>query len=225
MSSTITAEKQTPQHSVVDHAVIKIRRLIYNNALRPGEPFSLRGLADQLGMSFIPLREALRSLETQGLVVTTPGKSAMIAPLDRKDLRGIYRIRLRLEPEIASRACELLSPGDFDRLDRILETYAGRTEGIDEIYDAHHELHLELLRPAATEWDLRVLEGLWRSAERYVRLAFGELDADPAEHHRRELTHQHLVDTFRTRDPQRTALALAEHLEDALDLTLRSLPV
>src|SRR5208282_889332 len=66
--------------SVVDQVSGEIRRSILSGALRPGQQFSLREIASQLGVSFIPVREALRQLEAQGLVVTRPGRSASVAP-------------------------------------------------------------------------------------------------------------------------------------------------
>lgn len=198
--------------STVDHLVIAIRRKILSGQLLPGQTFSLRSLASEFDVSFIPVREALRSLDSQGLIITRPGRSAVVAPLEAADLRSIYRLRLRLEPEIAYRACELLAPDDFEGLEKFLVQFGDETKGIDEIYEAHHDFHLELLRPAATEWDLRVLEGLWHAAERYVRLAFGERDFTPGEHRRREESHRILLEPFRARDQERAAYALRQHL-------------
>jgi DNA-binding GntR family transcriptional regulator len=226
-SWTDLAEEALPEpagsSSTVDQVAVAIRRLILSGELRPGEHFSLRNIAKTLDVSFIPVREALRSLELQGLVVTAPGKSAMVSPLDRDDLRGIYRMRLRLEPEIAYRSCELLRPEDFERLEGYLSEFSDEGSGINEIYDSHHDFHAELLRPAATEWDLRILESLWRAAERYVRYTFRELDATPGEHQRREESHRILVDTFRSRDPERSAMALREHLESNEEIALRAI--
>jgi DNA-binding GntR family transcriptional regulator len=200
--------------TMADQVTREIRRSILSGALKPGQQFSLREISAQLGISFIPVREALRQLETQGLVVTRPGKSARVAPLSHDDLHGIYRLRRQLEPEIAARACKLLQDDDYDRLTGYVEMFGRADLGIDDIYEAHHQFHTELLRPAATVWDLRILEGLWHAAERYVRLAFLGLDHEPREHHRREHVHAALLETFRTGDPERVTLALLHHLDD-----------
>jgi DNA-binding GntR family transcriptional regulator len=199
--------------SVVDQVSGEIRRSILSGALRPGQQFSLREIAGQLGVSFIPVREALRQLEAQGLVITRPGRSASVAPLDHEDLRGIYRLRRQIEPEIAARSCRLLHDSDLDRLRDFVAMFGDERLGIDEIYEAHHTFHLELLRPAATSWDLRTLEGLWRASERYIRLAFSGLDADPREHRRREHAHAALLDVFSSRDPEQVAAAVLRHLD------------
>lgn len=220
---TRQTDGEVPQ-STGDQVMVAIRRMIVGGHLVPGQPFSLRTIAAELGVSFIPVREALRSLESQGLVVTRPGRSAVVAPLDLDDLRSIYRVRMRLEPEIAYRSCELLVPDDFDRLEELIVQFGDESKGIDEIYDAHHDFHLELLRPAATVWDLRILESLWHAAERYVRLAFGQRDFTPGEHRRREESHRILLAPFRARDQERAAYALRQHLEANEALAEQAIP-
>jgi DNA-binding GntR family transcriptional regulator len=200
--------------SVVDQVTKEIRRSILSGDLKPGQQFSLREISAQLGISFIPVREALRQLEAQGLVITRPGKSAYVAPLSHEDLQGIYRLRRQIEPEIASRSCKLLEESDYDRIQRYVEMFGEPDLGIDDVYEAHHQFHLELLRPGATAWDLRVLDSLWHAAERYVRLAFLKLDTEPREHHRREHAHAALLETFRLGDPERVSLAVVHHLDD-----------
>lgn len=201
--------------TVVDQVTAEIRRSIVAGLLRPGQELSLRELATQLGVSTIPVREALRRLEGQGLL--TPGgarSSARVAPLDAEDLRGIYRLREVLEPEIAARACRLLSEEELDRLAVMAESFGDPGASLDDIYDAHRELHLRLLAPAATVWDLRTLDALWHAAERYVRLAFGARDDRGDEHDRRGHTHGDLVACFRTRDPEQIKRLVHQHLSD-----------
>ena len=209
--------------SVVGQVTAELRRSILAGALPPGSEFSLREIASMLNVSFIPVREALRSLEGEGLVVTRPGRSAVVTPLDRADLDGIYRLRHQLEPEIAGRACNLLSDSELDALEAQTVEFGRPDVGIDAIYEAHHEFHLALLAPAMTEWDNRMLTILWRAAERYIRIGFGRLDPEPAEHDRREHSHRSLIEVFRTRDVTDVAAAMHEHLEHNESIALRAL--
>lgn len=198
--------------SVVEQATEELRRAILTGHLAPGEEYSLRELAGMLNISFIPIREALRSLESEGLVIMRPGRSAVIAPLNLDDLHGIYRLRRALEPEIAQRSCTLLTDKDLDRLESQAADFGAREHGMAEIYDDHHAFHLALLAPAATTWDIRVLTTLWRAGERYIRIGFGQLDPDPAEHERRGRAHMDLLEAFRTRDPATVDAAVEQHL-------------
>ncbi|MEV6265288.1 GntR family transcriptional regulator [Streptomyces sp. NPDC051784] len=198
--------------SVVEQATEGLRRAILAGDLAPGAEYSLRELAGMLDISFIPIREALRSLESEGLVIMRPGRSAVIAPLDLEDLRGIYRLRRALEPEIARRSCGLLTEEELDLLDSRAIEFGARDHGMADIYDDHHTFHLALLAPAATAWDIRVLTTLWRAGERYIRIGFGRLDPDPTEHERRGKAHSDLVAAFRTRDPDVVSGAVEQHL-------------
>lgn len=198
--------------SVVEQATDELRRSILAGKLAPGAEYSLRELAGMLDISFIPVREALRSLESEGLVIMRPGRSAVIPPLDLDDLHGIYRLRRTLEPEIARRSCVLLTDEELDRLEVQAAGFGATEHGMADIYDGHHAFHLALLAPAATAWDIRLLTVLWRAAERYIRIGFGQLDPDPAEHERRRNAHAGLLVAFRTRKPATVAAAVEQHL-------------
>lgn len=199
--------------SMPDRVTAELRRAILSGALAPGQSFSLREIAGLMDVSFIPVREALRNLEGEGLIIMRPGRSANVAPLDLEELGAIYRLRRLLEPELARRACQLLSDADFDRLAAQTSSFGAADTSMDAIYDDHHAFHLELLAPAATAWDVRLLTMLWRAAERYVRIGFGLLDPDPQEHQRRREAHDEILSAFRSRDPETAAEAVRKHLE------------
>jgi|NGEPerStandDraft_6_1074524.scaffolds.fasta_scaffold10298_3 DNA-binding GntR family transcriptional regulator len=197
--------------SAVDQVTLEIRRSILSGDLGPGQEFSLRKIAEQLGVSLIPVREALRRLESQGLVVTRRAKSAMVAPLDPQEFRDVYRLRLTIEPELAGRASALLTDDDLERLDELQVAHARAPDG-DERHQAHHAFHTAMLRPAATPWDARVLDMLWHASERYVGYAFNGIAADPSEPARRGKAHSDLVAAIRTGESKTASEALARHL-------------
>lgn len=215
---TADAIRRVTATTMVDEVTREIRRSLLSGALRPGQELSLRELAARLGVSTNPVREALRRLEGQGLLTGSAGPSGRrnvrVAPLDAEDLHGIYRLRLALEPEIAGRACLLVSDADLDVLAAVAQSFGDENYGIDEMYQSHHDLHLRLLAPAATTWDVRTLENLWHAAERYVRLAFGARDDRGDEHQRREHAHLELVDGYRTRSPEHVRALVRRHLQD-----------
>src|SRR3954454_24185560 len=118
MASSSSTVRPIESRSGAELVTSELRRSIVSGALAPGQEFALREIAGMLNVSFIPVREALRSLEAEGLVVTRPGRSAVVAPLDLDDWHAIYRLRHQVEPEIAARACRLLPEAEYDRLER-----------------------------------------------------------------------------------------------------------
>jgi len=207
------AVRPIESRSVVELVTVELRRSILSGALAPGQSLSLRELAAMLDVSFIPVREALRNLEAEGLIVTRPGRSATVAPLNLADLHAIYRMRRLLEPDLARRSCVLISDRELDRLASEAASFGEPDRSMDAIYDSHYDFHLTLFAPVATGWDIRMLSMLWRAAERYIRIGFGRLDPDPHEHHRRQRAHEEVISVFRRRDPAAAARAIDAHLD------------
>ncbi len=200
--------------SVVEQVLSELRRSIVFGALKPGQEFSLRETATHLGVSTAPVREALRVLQGEGLILARRARSAVVAPMDVEDLHSIYRLRRQIEPAIAARSCLVITDAELRALAVMVDTIRDAKLSIDDIYEVHREFHLGLLRPGATAWDLRVLETLWQAAERYVRVGFGRLDPRPAEHERRGIAHDKLLDLFGTRDVDKARHAIEQHLAD-----------
>ncbi|WP_225728821.1 MULTISPECIES: GntR family transcriptional regulator [unclassified Nocardia] len=198
--------------SLAQQVATEIRRSIVFGVLRPGQAFSVREIAAQLNVSFIPVREALRELESQGLVINRPGRSPLVAPLSAADLRGIFRLRGLIEPELGARACPLLDVAARTRLHELIDRLTAPAGAADERYDAELEFHLELIRPAATAWDIRTLDNLWHAASRYRFNGARGRGVEPR------------ADSFRAladaADPERARAAVRVHL-DALEADLR----
>jgi DNA-binding GntR family transcriptional regulator len=213
------------KHSAVDLVTTEIRRAILAGGLAPGQAFAVTDLASQLGVSHVPVREALRRLEAQGLVVLSPARRPMVAPLEADDLDAIYDLRLRLEPPLLARAMARHTEGWMAELDGPFRLTFDPGQDPDSQWDNHYLLHQALVRPAASSWELRVLQQLWDAAERYTRLVFPPEDmADPGELARRREAHQALLDAVRVGDPDGAAEALHEHLTNNLKV-IRALAV
>lgn len=201
-----------PQNSsAVDLVTAEIRRAVLTGSLAPGEQFSIRDLAGQLGVSHIPIREALRRLESQGLIILRPARSAEVASLTTVDLEAIYRLRYVVELPLAAASVGRHDAAHIATLRRLLE--ASRNEDPDFAWQAHYDFHAALVHPAATLWDERVLETLWTAAERYTHLVFDPTRITEQERQRRFQTHQVLLDAALGTDPAAMTTALTAHLE------------
>ncbi len=197
--------------SAVDLVTAEIRRAVLTGSLAPGEQFSIRDLASQLGVSHIPIREALRRLESQGLIILRPARSAEVASLTTADLQAIYRLRYVIEPPLAGASVGRHDAAHAATLRRLLEE--SRNDEPDLAWQAHYDFHAALVHPAATQWDERVLETLWTAAERYTHLVFDPTRITEQERQRRYHTHRILLDAALGNDPSIMIEALTAHLE------------
>jgi DNA-binding GntR family transcriptional regulator len=137
----------------------------------------------------------------------------MVAPLSAEELRGICQLRRRIEPQLAARACALTTPDDLDVLEAGVELAQDPGSSVDERFDAHHTLLLDLLRPAAASWDLRTLQMLWRATERYLRVGFDQPDRTAADAASLGRAQRELIAGYRSRDPDAARAATVRHVD------------
>lgn len=200
------------QVSAVDLVTVEVRRSILHGALAPGQRFSVAELARQMGISHIPVREALRRLEGQGLIQLQHARSAVVVPLSIDDMRGIYNLRQLIEPELAARAAALHSAEQVTTLASLIEAF--EDDDAEAVWQAHQRFHLTLVEPAASAWDLRTLDQLWAAAERYTRLVFDFAEIAVSERDRRERIHTTILDAVRAGDSAATRDAVRSHLAE-----------
>lgn len=211
------------QKSAVDVVLHEIRRSILTGDLPPGQPFTVPALTERLGVSHVPVREALRQLEAQGLVTLNRSRSAIVTPLEPDDLRSIYRLRLRLEPELAAQSATQRSQSEITEFENLIHAAFDTTLGEDSHWEMHRKFHAALISPAAQAWDLRLLAPLWYGAERYTRLVFDPVEASAETTVAREHAHVKLIAAARSKDPTQVRDELSQHLETNLASTLDTL--
>lgn len=197
-------------NSAVDLVTAEIRRAVLTGALAAGQEFSIRDLAAQLGVSHIPIREALRRLESQGLIVLRQARSAAVAPLSTADMEAIYRLRSVIELPLAGQSAGQHSAEQQERLSELLE--ASRDHDPERAWQAHFDFHAALVEPAANEWDDRMLHTLWTATERYSHLVFDPTQITETERARRYDAHKVLLDAALREDADGMTAALDAHL-------------
>lgn len=207
--------------SAVDLVTAEIRRSILSGALPPGQSFAVTDLTSQLGVSHIPVREALHRLEAQGLVMLSPARRPMVAPLTLDDVEAIYQLRLRLEAPLAGRMTELrdtpVAGAQWTgELRRLLGLAFNPDVHPDDQWDAHYSFHKMLVEPAATAWEMRILQQLWDAADRYTRLVFDPQGIRDAERERRAAAHYDLLRHVLSGTAMEAEAALHRHFTDNL---------
>ncbi|GGR26403.1 GntR family transcriptional regulator [Streptomyces roseolus] len=174
---------QTAQQFVLE----ELRGAITSGELRPGAPIRQDALAARLQVSRVPLREALKALEAEGLVVHHVHRGYFVAQLSLADLEEIYRIRALLETEAVSRALTLRPDGFHETLAGIQREVerASKAGDVTAMAEANRRFHFALIEACGMPRLVRMITTLWDSTDAYRSLYY----TDPA--HRSQAVHEH----------------------------------
>jgi len=192
--------------SVEEVVTIALRDAILSGELPPGEPLPQERLAEQLRVSRIPLRDALRRLEGEGLVRIGARRGAQVASLSPDDVREIYEIRIGIEPGMMYRSVSALDNSASTRLvamsvhmDELASKPAKGSKARREFYS---ELYAYARRPRIRKLAL----GLRDDVQRYHVIAALESSLHD---------HAALRECISAKDPERAAKVHADHLSRA----------
>lgn len=196
-----------------DRAVDQLRERILGGEYTPGERLGEVELAEKLGVSRTPVREALRRLAAEGLVDITPNKGARVVEYPRQDLDHIFDIRARVEGLAARTAAETASEADIDRLDKIATVLKERSDAgqIDEVYKLNAEYHATLNGLAGSSVLTATVGQLIHSSVLLRTLH----SFDQAARQRSVNHHLEIVAALRARDPDWAEAVMHAHLLSA----------
>lgn len=191
-----------------------VRERIVTGRLVGDAPIRQDALAAELGVSKIPLREALARLEQEGLLISRPNRGYVVQPMSSCQAEEIYALRLAIEPAAAARAALQADAADhraaeaaFARLDA-----AARTN-LAEVAISNRDFHTALVRPGGRLLTTQLVERLAILAERYVVAHLTPAGRDARAH--RE--HRDLIDAWVGRDASQVEALLTAHIQATLD--------
>ena len=162
-SATAFKRPVTAQEAVL----AEIRRQMLDGRLPPGAAVRPDAIGEQLGVSAVPVREALRILEGEGHVDYRPHRGYVVAALDVEDLVEVYRIRELLETEAVRRAIPDLADDDVARLREILAQMEVVREDILALTAVNRQFHFVLFEASGMPLLVRLLRNLWDFSDRY----------------------------------------------------------
>lgn len=191
----------------------ELRRLIVGGELAPGERLVEDRLAEQLGVSRNPVREAIRSLEAVGLVQVVPRRGTYVVDVDLEDLRRMQELRRVLDRWIVESAAKRRTDEDVARLDEIIAAGRSASRAGDQVRAAeqHRAFHLAIEAATQNPYATVVMDPLRQRAE----LVFSLLA-----HHRGTVgwdSHQQIRDAIAKRDGARAKKLMDEHVVEAID--------
>lgn len=209
------------KESIVDGASAAVKNLILNGTLTPGATFSQVELAAQLNVSRTPLREAIRRLEQEGLIVVEHNQRARVAPLALDEMEALYALRIVVEGLAATVTIPRLTPEDLANMEAELDrSEKAAAEGDATAWErAHAAFHEGLIKYAndrpVRDWTARLSD----QTERYRRL---KLTRTPEEWLRAGTDHRILFASAKTGEVKQTVDLLARHYSRTVFSVLRT---
>jgi DNA-binding GntR family transcriptional regulator len=210
---TAGAHGRIARQTVTDLALRILRDKILHGEYGEGEPLRQDALAAQLGVSRIPIREALRQLEAEGLVSFSPHAGAVVSTLSLSEIEELFAIRGLLESEVLRQSIAHLTEEDLDRADAVLDAYelAFERHDVAQWGALNWRFHSTLMFAANRPLTLSVLSGLHNQSDRYMRMQLaltkGEVRAIGE--------HRAIAAAVRRRDVEEATSLLSHHIVSA----------
>lgn len=195
-----------------EHVQLTLRAAILDRTLPAGTRLVQSDLAAQLGVSTTPVREALRDLAQEGLVLFDPHRGAIVRPLDIAEVREIYELRVALEPIMVRRVIEHMTEDQLSRAAALAERMQSTTD-MSQWVTLNRDFHAVFNEADDTSRLATILAGLRDSAAGYLAIS---LDASPIHIGEANEEHQALLDIYRRRDADEAVEVTLNHLRSTL---------
>jgi DNA-binding GntR family transcriptional regulator len=210
---TAGAHGRIARQTVTDLALRILRDKILHGEYGEGEPLRQDALAAQLGVSRIPIREALRQLEAEGLVSFSPHAGAVVSTLSLSEIEELFAIRGLLESEVLRQSIAHLTEEDLDRADAVLDAYelAFERHDVAQWGALNWRFHSTLMFAANRPLTLSVLSGLHNQSDRYMRMQLALTHGQD----RAIGEHQTIATAARAGESERAAELVHEHIMGA----------
>lgn len=199
--------------SSVAHVVEHLRQGIVSGKYKRDSKILPRQIADRCGTSFIPVREALRIMESEGFIVFKHNRGAWVTTVSLADLEDLYNLRVTLETQAVAKT----SPFSNDELDKLKTTiqkmsnaYTKNDSGL--VVKLNREFHFGIYSHGNSERRLRMIRQLWMHAERYQQLSL------QVRHNAADEEHLAIVNALAARNHDLAAEALRIHLATTVSL-------
>lgn len=208
--------------TMAEKAAAQLHQAIVSGEVPAGSHLRLIDLAERLGMSPMPVREALRRLESLGLVEVHAHRGAFVRTLSQEDFEDTMETRLLLERAAVEKAAVRFTEEDAEKAEHWLKRYLALAQAgmVVEAREAHIEAHFTLYRASGSTWLVHAIEAVWRNSERYRFTDASGRDEDEVSGHE----HSPILEACRARDPDKAGEALVDHLTRAAERMRTHIP-
>lgn len=187
-----------------------IRERILRGHYPEGEPLRQDAIGAELGVSRIPVREALRQLEAEGLVTFSPHRGAVVSTLSLKQIRELFELRAEIEGDLIRRAVPHMTAEDHARAADILDAYdLALHSGQVPVWGAlNWQFHSTLYAPADRDLTMSIVHKLHQHSDRYLRMQLALTHGETRARHE----HRAIATAARKGDAAKAQRLLREHI-------------
>lgn len=201
----------TEGESRSDYVAVWLREAIYSGELSPGDPIGQDVVADRLGMSRIPVREALRKLESEGLIDNPPHRTARVAMPNFAECEQIYKIRERLEPLALTENMMNMNSRRIDRSAELAAQLPTLTTQPAAWLATDRAFHLSCFDGLETTRLTELIVGFWSATQLYRRLLISTFR--PADFQLQHTEHELILEAIRDGNTRAAETLLQMHIE------------
>ncbi|MCI0664049.1 MAG: GntR family transcriptional regulator [Acidobacteria bacterium] len=204
-----------PRQSLTSAVANRLRDKILRGVFGEGEQLRQHAIAAEFAVSRIPVREAFRQLEAEGLIKIIDHRGAVVSALSPEEIEELFEIRAALECVTLRQAVPRLTEEDFARAERVLEAYEkalGDESDFDVWGELHWQFHLTLYAAANRARSLSLIQTINNNADRYIRLHI-LFSRDVHRHAKDE--HWAILDLCRHKDAEAASQLLEQHITKA----------
>lgn len=200
-----------------DYAYVELRDRIISGELPAGLAIPQAQIAEEIGVSTTPLREAVRRLAAEGFINLTAHRDARVAEATATEARHLYQVRESVDPLAAALAAQHREDADIRRIKAAENSMAPLSgQATMESLEAHREFHRAIYEASKNPILIDILERLWDKADRYRLIGLKARGDSPEDIERVELEHREISDAVIIGDTLRAEAAMREHITQSL---------
>lgn len=192
-----------------DHVAEALREAILTGQLEDGEELNQVALAEHFAVSRVPIREALRQLQAEGLVRQEAHRRAVVSGLSLERIMELFDLRIRLETYMLERALLAITPEDLDRMEALIAEMAGQDH--DRWLALNREFHHVLYAASGAVYTMELASQIARRTTRYLYLRSGGQGIDRVQE--ADAEHRGILEAVRNRDLHAATHLLQTHIE------------
>lgn len=212
-TKSLSHKKLGQRKNMPDIIAEALREAILNGELKGGESLKQEEIAGIFNASMIPVREALRRLEAQGLVKIFPNRGAIVSALSADEVRELFEIRILLEKGALEFAIDNLIDEDLTYAESILTQMDGITDG-STLSQLNWEFHFTIYKASGRMRLMELIENMHLNVERYMRIYLLDMHYHPTS----QEEHYKLLEACKLKDSKTACSLLQNHMEKACNL-------